>query len=537
MKKIEVQGSLVFEHHGFYYTVNSDVYDWDPEYVYNSGEYVLKGGALYKARIETPGAWLCNFDRVEPSDRVTATATTDDIAAITTSLDEVRKKLGLDVEEDPIDPGFTHPGCPMPPEEPEVPEEPAPDPNIEALEQRINTIEKTYVRTINNEVPLGGNINIDFDGSVMPPESNIVRWQDSALTLPAGYTINVTDDDSLPIASFDGSLTIGSDTIHVDIKSLDGLTINGSEVVTTDTVVDLINDQNIFGRKHFEKAFTTEAPQEDHQIPNSLWVKEHVKAQVSEAVKPRLNEETTFYIDASNIGDLEDGSREHGFKTLKNAVFYIKKLDLNFEPVTLEFINRYVDMSEMLELPALGSEIKILSRTGLDTELPPLYVTGSWFIDGVTLTDNKLSQCPLEVDRGYCRLGNVKIKLSTPAAGTDAIFVHNNGTVQLSGNTAVSIANESGTEVTRAIHVKAGTLIGNEDRHSNAGDKNSLIISDDNAGFGTGIMATNGARCIYLENTDYECKTLPYVAQKASLIQGLNTRNEGEKDASSIVVS
>lgn len=560
MDKIEVQGSLTFEHNGYLYRVTSDVYKWDPEHIYNPGEYVLYRGMLWQAKTKTPGAWMFNFEKVAPTDKLTKTATNDDLTPIYKSLDEIRTKLGLDKEDpDPIDPGFNpdyrppccEPGCGCSGSgsgsgdssggeiiDPGFTMHPA----IVELGQRLETIETTYVRTINNKHPLGGNINIDFDGSVMPSESDILRWTDGILELKDSnrFVFNI-DGTKFNVLSYDGVMHLGSDQLHLDLASVDTVTVNGADVATCETVVDLANDQNIHGKKHFDYIGTTESPQEDYQVPNSRWISDTIDLRIAEAVKPRLNEQTTFYINASSLSDIEDGTEENPFKTLKNAVTYIKQVDLNFMPVTLEFItSRYTDDSELLELPELGSTVKILSRTGLDTFLPPLYVTGHWDIDGVTLCDNRIGQCPLEIDRGYCVLRNIKVALNTPAPATDAIFVHNNGTLQLASGATLNIINNSNINVQNAIHVKAGMLIGNEDVHSNVGDVNTITISSDNSSFGVGLYATNGARCVYLENTtfSYPRNTVPYVAKKASVLQGLVVEgNVGESDASSIVTS
>ena len=558
MEKIEVQGSLTFEYNGYLYRVTSDVYKWDPEYVYNTNEYVLYRGRLMKAKTRTPGAWLFNFEYVAPVDRLTKNATNDDLAPIYKSLDEIRCKLGLDAEEpDSIDPGFNpeyKPDCPCQPDEPgesggcsgSGSDDECIDPGFTMkpwteLTLRVQTIEQTYVRTINNQTPISGNINIDYDGSVMPPESNIVRWSDENTIdfAPEDKIQYVISDTPMNALSYDGSLNLGSESLHLNLATIDTVTINGADIVTSETVVDLINDQNIRGKKHFDYISTTEAPQDDNQVPNSKWISDTIDLKLEEAIKPRLTKQTVFYIDSSSLKDTEDGTQECPFKTLKNAVDYIKEVDLNFQAVTLEFIGVYSDNSEMLELPELGSTIKLLSRSKSDTIMPPLYVTGHWDIDGVTLSDNRIGQCPLEVDRGYCTLRNVTVQLNTPAPATDAIFIHNTGVLQLASKCVIAIVNNSTINVQNAVHLKAGTLIGNEDVHSNVGEANTLKISSDNSGFGVGIYAENGARCLYLENTDFQHSRgcVPYVAIKASVIQGLTLLQGivGENDASSIV--
>ena len=226
------------------------------------------------------------------------------------------------------------------------------------------------------------------------------------------------------------------------------------------------------------------------------------------------------------------------FDEMKNAVSYIKEIDLNFQQVTLEFLGEYTDNSELLELPELGPTVKIISR-GNNVIMPPLYITGHWDIDGVTLADNRVGQCPLEVDRGFCTLRIVKVALNTPAPATDAIYVHNTGVLQLASKSSITIVNESTVNVQNAIHIKAGTLIGNEDIHSNVGEVNSLAISKDNSGFGVALWLENGARALYLESTDVSIPIgcTPYVAHKASVLQGLTLPQgqQGESDASSII--
>lgn len=546
MDKIEVQGSLIFEHHGYLYKVDSDVYKWDPDHVYNAGEFVLFRDMLFKARIRTLGSWIANFDKVAPTDRITTNATNDDLQPIYRSLSEIRAALGLDtpVTDDDLDPGIGLPPSPQKPPLPQGPEDEDPidpgfgvDKDLKELVLRVDNIEQTYVRTINHEPALGGNINIDYDGSVQPPESNILRWDNNTLKLKPEQSLQyIVDDVVHNIVQYDDGLVFGSSNTHLDIQSVDGLTVNGEPVVTSETVVDLINDQNVFGRKHFESIFTTEAPQEDHQIPNKSWIVSTIDDAVATAVKPRLNSDTVFYIDAESLVDAETGTKESPFKTLKNAVDYIKKLDLNFHPVTIEFLGPYTDNSELLELPNLGSNVKIVSKIE-GVELPPLFVTGSWILDGVTLTDNRLAQCPLEVNRGYCVLEHVSIKLKTPAPGTAAIFVCNSGTLQLASGGELNIVNESSVNVVNAICIDAGTLLGNQDVHANVGEANAITVSNDNAGFAVGILAKHGARCLYLENTDYAYMCLPYVAKQASVIQGLRHNQEGERDASSMVTA
>lgn len=534
MKKIEVQGSLTFENHGYLYTVTSDVYSWDPDHLYNANEYVLYKGKLLQARIRTPGLWLCNFEPVKPNDTVTKYATNDDLQPIYKSLDEIKAKLGIS-EEDPLDPWFSQPQCPPPEDE----SKPEPDENTDEILQRLDTIEQTYVRTINNTPAVGGNINIDYDGTVTPPESTILRWVDGKLIFDKDKSIVYTADDvQFNVLSFDNGVQLGSDSLHVNIDSVDGLTVNGTPVVTSETVVDLINDQNIHGRKHFDKIFTTESPQEDHQVPNSKWVKDVVDHAIVEAVKPNLSKETVYYIDSRTVLDTQDGSKDAPFKSLKNAIDYIKTINLNFNSITIEFLSRYTDDSSMVELPDFGSYINVVSKTGLDVELPPLYITGKWRFDGVTFTDNKLAQYPIEIDGGYCKLYNVKVALRTPAPGTNAIFVHNTGVVQLAPLGSLVIKNESNVNVQTAICIDAGVLLGNEDVHSNVGEPNSITISNDNSSFAVAMMAKHGARCLYLENTKYSYgSALPYVAKQASVIQGLIHRGEGEQDSSSIVAS
>lgn len=123
MDKIEVQGSLIFEHHGYLYKVDSDVYKWDPDHVYNAGEFVLFRDVLFKARIKTLGAWTDNFDKVAPTDRITTNATNDDLQPIYKSLSEIRAALGLDapVTDDDLDPGI---GVLPPSQKPPLPQEP-----------------------------------------------------------------------------------------------------------------------------------------------------------------------------------------------------------------------------------------------------------------------------------------------------------------------------------------------------------------------------------------------------------------------------
>lgn len=543
MKKIEVQGSLTLEHKGNLYTVNSDVYYWDPYDVYPRGTYVLFKDTLYKAKCKTAGSVITNFELVPPTDRVTVTATNDDLVPLYTDIEKLKAKLGI---EDPVDPGFTAPGTGEPEPEapkPETPEDVDPDmavvPGMLELQGRVNLIEQTYVRTINNTQATNGNINIDFDGSAMPPESTIVRFTDGNIHLPEQASIQyIVQDVPMDVVQYNSSLILGSDLTHLELKSVDTVTVNGNTVVTTEDVVTLLDDQNIQGRKHFEALFTTEAPQEDQQVPNSKWVRRHVAKKIQEAVKPRLNQEQVFYISALNLSDVEDGTEEHPFKTLKNAVSFIKKIDLNFNDISLEFKDRYEDNSEMLELPELGATVTIRSRTGLDTVLPPLYVTGHWRLEGVTLSDNRLAQTPLEVDKGYCVLGTVAIKLASPAPGTDGVFVHNNGTVQLASKGSLTITNESSTPVLRAVHLKAGTLICNEDVHANVGEVNTITVEPDNGGFGVGLFLDNVSRCIYMENTEYTCgASLPYVAKNVSIIQGIKQLGLGEQDASSVVTS
>lgn len=553
MDKIEVQGSLTFEHNGYLYQVTSDVYRWDPERIYNPGEYVLYHGKLLQAKTKTPGAWLFNFNKVKPTDRLTTTSTNDDLIPIHQSLKEIRAKLGLEDEPDdpdPIDPGFNpeYPGC-GPEEDGEGTQPPCDQDDVDpdftmkpwvGIELRLQTIEKTYVRTINNQTPISGNINIDYDGSVEPPESSLLRWSESnTLDLkPENKIQYMIDDTPMEVISYDGALHLGSENLHLDISTVDTVTINGADIVTSETVVDLINDQNISGKKHFEYLSTTEAPQDDTQVPNSGWVNETIDQKILDSVKPRLVAPVTYYIDSSSLEDAEDGSKEFAFKSLKNAVSYIKEIDLNFQQVTLEFLGEYTDNSELLELPELGPTVKIISR-GNNVIMPPLYITGHWDIDGVTLADNRVGQCPLEVDRGFCTLRNVKVALNTPAPATDAIYVHNTGVLQLASKSSITIVNESTVNVQNAIHIKAGTLIGNEDVHSNVGEVNSLVISKDNSGFGVALWLENGARALYLESTDVSIPVgcTPYVAHKASVLQGLTLPQgqQGESDASSII--
>lgn len=552
MDKIEVQGSLTFEHNGYLYQVTSDVYKWDPEYIYNAGEYVLYRGKLLQAKTKTPGAWLFNFNKVKPTDRLTKDITNDDLEPINESLKEIRAKLGLDQQPedpDPVDPGFNPdytPDGPTGDDDVTLPTDPEEDPGFTMkpwveINQRLTTVEQTYVRTINNQTPISGNINIDYDGSVEPPESTLLRWSDSdSLDLKPENSIQyVIDDTPMQVIAYDGSLHLGSDLTHLELATVDTVTINGADIVTSETVVDLINDQNISGKKHFEYLSTTEAPQDDIQVPNSKWVQESIDKKLLDTVKPRLTEATTYYIDCNSLKDGEDGSKEYPFKTLKNAVSYIKEVDVNFQQVTLEFQGQYTDNNELLELPELGPTVKILNRTGLDVVLPPLYVTGHWDLDGVILADNRLGQCPLEVDRGFCVLRKVSITLNTPAPATDAIFAHNTGVLQLASKGSVNITNESTVNVEHAIHIKAGTLIGNEDVHSNVGETNYLAISKDNSSFGVALWLENGARALYLESTDFTVPVgcTPYVAQKASVLQGLTLPQgvQGESDASSII--
>ena len=555
MDKIEVQGSLTFEHNGYLYRVTSDVYKWDPDYIYNAGEYVLYRGKLLQAKTKTPGAWLFNFDTVKPTDRLTRNSTNDDLEPIHQSLNEIRAKLGLEPfepdEPDSVDPGFNpeYPGCG--PEEggddtrpPCNQDDVDPDFTMKpwvGIELRLQTIEKTYVRTINNQPPISGNINIDYDGSVEPPESTLLRWSESnTLDLkPENKIQYMIDETPMQVIAYDGSLHLGSENLHLDIATVDTVTINGADVVTSETVVDLINDQNISGKKHFDYLSTTEAPQDDIQVPNSGWVNETIDTKLQDAIKPRLVETTTYYIDSASLADDEDGSKDFPFKTLKNAVCYIKEVDINFQAVTLEFTGAYTDNSEVLELPEVGPTVKIINRSKAEVIMPPLYVTGHWDIDGVILCDNRLGQCPLEVDRGFCVLRNATVSLRTPAPATDAIFVHNTGVLQLASGCTIEIVNESTINVEHAIHVKAGTLIGNEDVHSNVGETNYLSISKDNSSFGVALWLENGARALYLESTDFTSPVgcTPYVAQKASVLQGLTLPPgaQGESDASSII--
>lgn len=530
MKLYDVNGSLTFEHNKRLYTVSSDVYTWDPDETYQAGTYVLKDPTLLRAKVKTTGAWLKNFDVIQPTDKVSYNITNDDIEDLYKTVNDIKDKLE-DISSQEHGGSGTLP--------------PSVDADVNEIKGRLTTIENTYVRTVNSKTPVDG--NVDIECTVPPPPEpepepepeprppvpvpdNTVQFKDDAIQLKPeqGITYVVDGTEHQVFSHNDGTLVLGSNTQHLDIQSLDDVTVNGHALLTVNDAVDLINDQNIFGRKHFERIYTTEAPQEDNQIPNRGWVLSVLKQEIDNAtdVQQKID---TVYVNSNSQTDEE-------YSSLRDAVAYVRSLNLT-RPMTIVIKGSYQDKTDdILELPDVGVKCTIVG-TSTQTILPPIWVTGRWELKDVLLSENRVQQSPLEVDSGWCILNNVTIILNHPAAGTDAIFVHNSGTLQLAPNSTTRIRNMSETVVTRAINLKHGTMLGNMDKHNNLGEPNTLLIHSTRGGFGAAIYASNASKCVYLERTTYKyANNVPYVVKQGSVIQGV-TNNNGESDASSMVVT